>query len=189
MAKLSEAECVTVLAHEALHCALLHPLRRGDRDPLAWNIACDHAVNLHLEACNAEATAKGRAIPFPWPSKLQGILKDPQYAGKCAEDIYTAPAPSDKPVNKEGSGMGEVRDAPGDEAQRQEIEASLKVGLTQAAALAKGQGKLPGSLARMVDEVLNPPRRWQDILREFVTVQAKHPNAILEPIKSHRGSL
>ncbi|MFH1834449.1 MAG: hypothetical protein ABH877_05435, partial [bacterium] len=33
-------ECVAVLCHEVLHCALWHLARRGTRHPLKWNVAC-----------------------------------------------------------------------------------------------------------------------------------------------------
>lgn len=50
VAQLSDSELEAVLAHETAHCALLHPYRRGERDPLRWNIAADGAVNALLEA-------------------------------------------------------------------------------------------------------------------------------------------
>ena len=39
------AEIVGVVAHEVLHVVFMHMLRRGNRDPLIWNIACDYAIN------------------------------------------------------------------------------------------------------------------------------------------------
>ena len=64
---LSPIELKTVLAHEALHCALLHPLRRGDRDPKQWNVAIDYAANCLLAQTNEAAVAKGRPAPFKFP--------------------------------------------------------------------------------------------------------------------------
>src|SRR5437016_9310790 len=87
VASLADREVVTVLAHEALHAALLHPLRRNGRDLGQWNVACDHAINLQLEDCNQAAKVKGKAQPFPWPN-LPGILKDPRFASQSAEEIY-----------------------------------------------------------------------------------------------------
>lgn len=176
VAGMTERQIATVLAHEALHCALLHPLRRGDRDQRQWNIACDHAVNLVLEACNEAARQAGKPEPFPWPDC--DVLRDPAYKGQSAEQIYTAPAPpdpndGDEPGDGAGQGIGGVLDAPGDEADQQAHEANWKVALTQAAQAAKQQGTLPAGMARLVDETLNPPARWQDILRAFVRAAAK----------------
>jgi predicted metal-dependent peptidase len=181
--KLSERELKTILAHEALHAALLHPLRRGAQDNGQWNIACDHAVNLHLEDCNAAARAAGKPEPFPWPAL--DIYKDPQFAGKSAEEIYNALAPqnqteseNDQQSGGKGSpsdqqGMGGVLDAPGDEASQQEQEAGWQVALVQAAQAAKQAGQLPAGMARLVQETINPPARWQDLLRAFVRESAK----------------
>ena len=38
-----------LLAHEVLHVAFEHMLRRGDRDPSGWNVAADYAINQILE--------------------------------------------------------------------------------------------------------------------------------------------
>ncbi len=178
---LSEREVKTVLAHEVLHCALLHPLRRGTREPKRWNIACDHAVNLQLEDCNEMARGKGKTEPFPWP-KLE-IFCDTDFAGISAEEIYNRlPRDGGNDENGQGTsgkgsqgdseGMGGVRDVPGDEAEKKEQEASWKVAMVQAVAAAKMAGNLPAGIKRLVDDTLHPPARWQDILRELVQDRA-----------------
>lgn len=65
-----------VFAHEVLHCASGHQLRRGTRDAATWNDACDHAVNHELKRAG-----------FDLP---EGVLMDPQYDGMHAEAIYRA---------------------------------------------------------------------------------------------------
>lgn len=64
-----------VLAHEVLHCACEHPLRRVDREKEVWNDACDHVVNpIVLES----------GLPLP-----EGTLSaDPRFTGMGAEEIY-----------------------------------------------------------------------------------------------------
>src|SRR5215813_248813 len=42
---LTPTQRLGLLAHEVLHVALLHVVRRGSRDPLLWNIAADIVVN------------------------------------------------------------------------------------------------------------------------------------------------
>lgn len=43
--KLSLSQTEFVLAHEALHCALTHFMRRGHRIQRKWDLACDFAIN------------------------------------------------------------------------------------------------------------------------------------------------
>lgn len=64
----------TVAMHEIVHCAALHPWRRGGRDLETWNRACDHAVNLELSEQGEHA--------------IDGWLCDMRFAGMSAEEIY-----------------------------------------------------------------------------------------------------
>jgi len=63
-----------VLAHEALHCALLHFARRQHRNKFRWDIACDYAINALL--------LKDGLTPPP------GVWVDDGYEGMTAEEIY-----------------------------------------------------------------------------------------------------
>lgn len=94
-----------VIAHEVWHLVRRHHLRRGDRDPTLWNVACDIAINddRHL----------ARMLP------TDGVRWS-QYAGltenMLEEDIYdvvakaqpTAPQP---PPGQGGTGDGGKPDA------------------------------------------------------------------------------
>lgn len=73
---LPSAQLRGVVAHEVMHVALLHHVRRGNRDPGKWNEAADHAINLEL-------LAKGFDLP-------PGRLADSKFAGMGAEAIYAA---------------------------------------------------------------------------------------------------
>jgi hypothetical protein len=73
-----------VLCHEILHCVGDHMSRRGSRDPLLWNYACDYAINPIL---NVEIVGGA----FEWPTNLDGSrmgLYEEKYEGMKAEDIY-----------------------------------------------------------------------------------------------------
>ncbi len=72
--QLTDSELQFVLAHEALHCGLLHFARRNGRTQHLWDIACDYAVNPLLieEGLDAPPNA-------PW-------LRE--YANMTAEEIY-----------------------------------------------------------------------------------------------------
>ena len=72
--KLGAAERLFVLAHEVWHCALLHFLRRQNRDRLLFNIAADLEIHFLL-------TDEGFEAPFVLPH-------DPRWKGLSAEEIY-----------------------------------------------------------------------------------------------------
>ena len=70
-AALSEAALIGAQAHEVMHLACAHHVRRKGRDAALWNKACDLVVNqLLLDA--------GFSLP-------QGATHDPSYAGLSAE--------------------------------------------------------------------------------------------------------
>jgi predicted metal-dependent peptidase len=104
MATLTAAQQTAVMAHEVMHNALLHPYRRGARDPKLFNIAADHAVNILL----ADA---GFHLP-------DGVLIDPQFKGMSAEQIYSKLQSQEPPPRDEKPQSGDDRDDSGDEQQQ-----------------------------------------------------------------------
>ena len=63
-----------VLAHEALHCGLSHFSRRGHRNKMRWDVACDYAINPIL-------IEEGLQGP-------PGTLYERSYTDMTAEEIY-----------------------------------------------------------------------------------------------------
>lgn len=49
LAVLTESEKIGAVLHELMHIILLHPFRRGDRQPALWSLACDIAVNQYID--------------------------------------------------------------------------------------------------------------------------------------------
>lgn len=90
LAKLTDEETRFVLLHETLHCAHGHLWRfpTGKVDHKTANEACDHAINLTLNAA-------GLKIAMP-----AGGLADNQFAGMAEESIYSAL--SQKPESQDG---------------------------------------------------------------------------------------
>src|ERR1019366_7572813 len=98
---LNSATLAGVLAHEVMHPALQHHLRRSKRDPRRWNEACDFAINhLLLDA--------GLSLP-------DGVLIDPRFRGMSAEQIYNLreaeaqPEPGGQNSASDGAGTGSIR--------------------------------------------------------------------------------
>jgi len=74
LAGLTPAEVDGVLLHELLHAALLHVTRRGPRDPLLWNIACDIVVNGIVEEA-------GLKLP-------KGAVRKKEWEKFAVEEVY-----------------------------------------------------------------------------------------------------
>lgn len=163
-------------AHEVLHCVLHHcgdtkTSRMGTRNPRKWNWACDYVVNAQLKAAGFELG--------------QGWLYDPQYDGMSAEQVYDMiPMPPDdgtgQSVTGPGSGnpgtpgpLDEVLQNGTDPAQVAEETQEWKVATMQAAAAAKGMGKLHGSLEQFVEKLFHSKIDWRQELRRFVTEMSK----------------
>ena len=84
---LSQKSLVGAMAHEVLHLAFGHHLRRKGRDAKMWNRACDLAINHIL-------MESGFTLP-------QGFAHNPAYAGMNADEIFDALASlQDAPTNK-----------------------------------------------------------------------------------------
>lgn len=150
---LSQDELIAVLAHEVMHCACGHQWRRDSREPKRWNVAADYAINGLLKEAG-----------FRLPASA---LLDDRLTGRSAEWIYDRlPHGTD---NEQGTGpepgTGEVRDAPADSTQS---EADWQQVTKQAAKIAAGQGKLPASMRRDLDQLTAPRVDWRSTLRRYV---------------------
>lgn len=193
----------SAIAHEVMHCALAHPLRRYNRDPMRWNLATDYAINpilkdsgfkLHEswlidpEYFDMDADTIYNKLPEPKVIKLSGcgMLHDHPMCGGGMSD-----GDGDGKDKKKGKGGGKDGDkdkkGPGgighhmSEADIRKAESEAKIVLAQAAAVAKMQGKLPASLERMVENIVNPKVDWRQKLRRFLEEISKNDYAWIRP--------
>ena len=179
-----------VLAHEVMHIALKHGLRRGYRNPVGWNIATDFAINLQLKKAGF--------------SLIPDILVDDKYDGMSAEQIYDQLKQEAQGGSKSGHGGGQgqkgqgggkgsqqpsqgrggANDGFGEQEgslagdliepadmtaeEKAQIDQRISQQVAQAASMARMQGVMPADLARLVDGVLNPPLPWEQVLAEFM---------------------
>ena len=160
---MSHDELLFVLCHEVGHCVFGHMFRRGQRPMRKWNIAGDYVINNQLIEDNI-----GR-MPA-------GGLHNPQLVaegGGTTDGVYALLPDDDNDGDYDGTSIDLCEDAEGDEAERAQAEAEIKVQVAQAAQVAKMQGKLSASLARLVDQALTPQVPWFDVLRRFVNTKAK----------------
>lgn len=136
---------IFVMAHEVMHIALKHPLRRGNRDPERWNIACDYMINYDL--------VKQGVGEMP-----EGGLYDDQYANMSAEQIY-AKLPENLDDITGGSDrwkIGDVTEPKNDQGkdldptELKQVEADINQKTMMAAEAAKAVGRLPANIEQLV---------------------------------------
>lgn len=187
-AELPESERLTVVAHECLHVALAHHLRRGHRDHRRWNRACDYVVNAIL-------VADGFTLP-------QGMLYDPAWGDTSAEAIYDRLPPEDDtaagnrsaPSSTNPAGqtspssgtaapsagqphdLGEVRDQPAEvPATQSEIDRQLAAHAVLMTALAQqaraAERETLGAQRAAAEARRQPTVDWRAVLAEFLSAR------------------
>jgi len=154
-------ECIGLLVHEACHDLGLHPFRRETREPLPWNIACDHVVNQVVSECGLSLPKGGvppvkDTTPEAMYEKLMKQAKKSR--GKCNCTLMPPTGKDGQPLTGQA-----LKDA----------EADAKLQAATTAELAKRAGKLPAGLARLVGAALEERVPWEQIVSRFVT-QSRH---------------
>ncbi len=198
---LSEEQRVGVVAHEVLHLAMKHHVRRGHRDFKLWNLASDLAVNpllaeadFKLPSC-ASYPGRGqyRHLPVGLSAEEYYLrLQEPQDQGNQDQEGQgqgegdgqgdgQGQSPGQAPPDP--GGCGGVEDpGTGSPAECKESEAKWDQNVAEAHQAAKARGNLSGGLDRLVQQVLQPKVDWKEVLREFVSRMARndfswsHPN-------------
>ena len=198
---LSNKEIEFVIAHEILHCVFDHIIRREDRDPQIYNIACDYIVNNTL-------VRDGIGEPV----KMIQIFQDFKYDGWMSEEVYDdiyqkakengqkfleqmgelldehidwEKAPKKSKGKKGGAGstrptytkeqLGKIRD---------EIKENM-----MSAAQAAGAGNVPGEIERMIKQLTEPKMNWREILRQQIQATIKNDYTFSRPSRKgwHTG--
>jgi predicted metal-dependent peptidase len=138
------------LVHEIAHIFLKHGFRRGGRNPRKWNRACDHAINLMLKDSGMQV----------WSQACQ----DPKYAGMSAEVIHDL-----LPDEPEDDGIGDdLMDGPSDSSAQAQANRQIDQMIASATTSARLAGKMPGNLERVVDDILNKPVPWNEVLAAYL---------------------
>lgn len=181
---LSNDELVFLWGHEVEHCVYDHFGRRGDKNPMLWNIANDYIVNGDLVEGNV-----GKKI------ELVEICHDWKYRGWTSEEVYddlfkqaeeegriinvsTLDVHLDMDSGSDDDGAGSDKGQEGDfedgkgpakytAEEKREIKEQFKNATIQAAKTA-GNEKLPSSIKRLVDKLRNPQLTWRELLPQQI---------------------
>ena len=171
---LTYSEAMAVLYHEVLHITLRHHLRRDDRNPGKWNVACDYVIDpiiiqdLGLQMPTFDKIIAKLGLPMPDKDMLHDH-NEMKYAGWTAEKVYEdlpdMPSPPCIGVvidqkNGDGSDLSD--------AERTMEELKMEEQTILAAEAAKAVGKLPGSLKSIIEAMSEPKVDWAKHVRKFV---------------------
>ena len=191
-----------VLIHEALHCALTHFARRGNRDKHKWDLACDFAINPLL-------VKEGFTPPLDLPifHKYKGMIAEEIYPmiddnideepfdqhlyddnpedgqessdGGMAEDALEGESSND---SSSGSGTSSTNQQSEQLAEKPQpltpdeintLASQWQKNLASSAQLAHQAGKLDETFAKLVDFFLQPQVSWQSLLAQYMSNLAR----------------
>ena len=158
VAPLTREQLDGLVVHELLYCALLHCTRRGEREPLLWNIAADIHVNGVIRGL--------KHLDLP-----PGGVEAPKLAHLSVEEIYARLLKSN-PVRK-GLGMQDLAEpANRSQADLDRLGAFWADAMQRARAVAAMQerqrGSLPEGIDRLISQVHSPSLDWRTALWRHV---------------------
>ncbi|TNG00689.1 MAG: hypothetical protein EP297_03375 [Gammaproteobacteria bacterium] len=224
-----------ILAHEALHCALLHFARRQHREKHKWDLACDFAINplLISDGLKPPANAlimkeyEGMTAEEIYPliddqldqEPMDQHLFDPDddsdsdgkdsgdHSGldekKYRDQQSSSDSGSDQQRsgstagegsgeqsqdNDSSSGQGKLQPLPLNENEKAQLSVQWQQRLAGAAQTAMQAGKLGGSIARMVDHLLQPQLPWRMLLARYMTSIARDDYNFMRPSTRRESS-
>ncbi len=200
-----------VLAHEALHCALSHFSRRQHRLKHQWDLACDFAINPllvddglkpppgSLMLDDYRGMTAEEIYPLLEDHEDKETLDTHAYdrdnqdgsgSGKTERDLdnpdtANQPPPEPKPEQKTDSGSthqeGVQPPQPLTPDEQETLSIQWQQRMAGAAQQALQAGKLGGSLARMIDHLLQPQLPWRMLLAHYLSVTARDDYSYMRP--------
>ncbi|SMN11833.1 Sll7028 protein [uncultured Candidatus Thioglobus sp.] len=189
-----------ILIHEALHCALTHFARRGNRTKHKWDLACDFAINPLL-------VKEGFHPPIDVPifQQYEGMIAEEIYpmiddnlnqepmdqhlyddqanddskesdGGLREDDLQQEQPTKDKRSNDNNKGgVSQLAQQPAtlqpDEVEK--LATQWQKNLASSAQLAQQAGKLNGEFAKLIDFFLQPQVSWQSLLAQYMSMFAR----------------
>jgi predicted metal-dependent peptidase len=196
------ARVKALVGHEVVHCVLGHPWRRDGRDLGRWNEAADRVGNPILRDAKfdlpedvlyeLEPAHRGKSTEWvynrlPQPQPAANGDDGEQEPQDDQGDPASGQDGNGQPDDTEGTDTpspfgGEVRDAPtASEDDQVPSEDEWGQAVQQAANLAAAQGKLPGSLARLVEQATKSHIDWHSVLWRFVQEIARSDYSWTQP--------
>jgi predicted metal-dependent peptidase len=201
--KLDVDEIQFVLCHEVLHVAFDHFGRRSHRDAGWWNMANDYVINGALVRDKIGKMPTER-VPVETTDASSGKkttaqrvgLYEEKYVGWTSEAVYDDL--EKRKVKKEMTldvhleagkdGKNSPNGIPIDisDEDLKKIREEMKSKVLQAANAAAG--KMPASLKRLIDDLVEPKVNWRDLLRQSIQSCITDDFTWMRPNRKHMYS-
>jgi predicted metal-dependent peptidase len=204
---MNNKEIEFVVAHEILHMVFDHLGRRGDRDPMIYNISADYIVNNTL--------VRDRIGKIP---SIVNCYQDFKYEGWTSEEVYDdvyeeAKKNGEEYLKQLGEMLDEHLDMDGEdeggsdgedegedvngnatskkqpkytESEMKQIKDEIKENMISAAQSA-GAGNVPGEVARIIKELTEPKMNWRQLIRQQIQSTIKSDFTFSRP--SRKGQM
>ena len=189
--KLPPKQLEFLVGHEVLHAVYDHMSRRGDRDPMIFNVANDFAVNSDL--IDQKVGDRINVVP---------MLYDSKYRGMSSEEIYDDLMKNAKKISLEQlveqlldehlDGNGEDGEGDGEsnkdgkcrprlsEEEKQQIRDEIREAVLNAAQQS-GAGNLPAGVKRLIKDLTESVIDWRSLLEQQIQSTIKSDFTWMKP--------
>ena len=159
-----------LIAHEIWHTAFMHPFRKGNKDHVLWNKACDYVINFLLVEAGFEMPVIG--------------LYDSAFRGMSSEEVYNILVDRNEPTDDYedfidilSGGQAAPGDPPG--VEDPSVKHKVHQAVSRAVTMAKMSGGvasngIPNEIERMLNELINPVLPWNRIVNRELQVTARN---------------
>lgn len=207
---LTPDELLFLIGHEVLHCAYDHLGRRGDRNPVTWNIANDYIVNATLVAQKLGSMPKGGLLDKRFNDNMTSEevyrqIEDDVAKGRMSVDNLSTldehlemdGSDSKDDASGDGDGKADKNPDPGSETgvdysqhppvytedQMNSLRNEVRAALVNA--VQSNQGNAPAGIVRALNDLVNPTINWRELLAQ--TIQATFKDDYTFNIPSKRS--
>ena len=174
---LKDEQAVGVVIHELLHLILLHQFRKGNREKHLWVIACDMAVNEHIDS----RLLPDNAITV---AKIAKEIKETILRSKSSEFYYDIITNSDSKVSFTENedeitvvleGGKELKANDSTDADSSELNKSaFKMAISELMEQANAEGEIPNALNKFITEIYKSYEvDWRNVLKRFLSGRGK----------------
>lgn len=158
---LTDQEACSALAHEALHYALQHDIRMGNRDPELYNKAADHVVNNILMDCGFE-------LPEDVPVDRRFQNKTTEYVYKFMETEDKNQDNQNQDPNPSPFGNDIISNVPLASQQSERNTDTIGANQLDGQGNGSGIGNSQEAFKELFQNITESKRSWTDVLIEYV---------------------